>query len=303
MSTEEFVGQYGGKSNVALLLIASNDDHGYSSDAVQAAMSILSSRMGSADIQKLWSQELSRLEDLSERCILCHNEKVANIADSVPGLLALAVVGIGYTRKKYSFRPLDFNLCPRCLSTRGKPSHEGGKPKILWEDYYRHPLCEFYMSQGFSELRYGDEAKSVLRSSREQAFKDYVREIIPTMDAYERWADDFSSLTEKVDRVSDRLVNVILGLKSRLLQLSASVEASQPPSELRSFKDQFVDACRLHLEFFEQFGQSGLTRGATRFNGLERQESTLEANDTYRGACDTLIDALEERHLTFEDLE
>jgi hypothetical protein len=167
MSKEELIHRYGDKSDIELLLIARNYDGGYTDDAVDAATSLVLSRMGSADLQELWDKELNRLEDLDKKCSLCHAKDVAyseefylcgqektDIAKSIPGLIAYAAIGIGYTRKKLSYVTLQFKLCSQCLSDRTNASDATSKPRINWEEYYEHPLCKLYMALGYDELRH-----------------------------------------------------------------------------------------------------------------------------------------------------
>lgn len=167
MSKEELIHRYEDKSDIELLLIARNYDGGYTDDAIDAATSLVLSRMGSADLQELWDKELSRLEDLDKRCSLCGAEDIAyseefylcgqektDIAKSIPGLIALFAVGIGYTRKNLSYVKLEFKLCSRCLSERTKGSDAKSKPRISWEEYYQHPLRKLYMALGYQELRH-----------------------------------------------------------------------------------------------------------------------------------------------------
>jgi ribosomal protein S14 len=170
MLKEELIRQYENKSNIELLFIASNYDDGYTDEAIGAAMSLLLSRTGNADLQELWSEELGRLEHLDKKCSLCQREDIAysekfylcgqekrkmDIAKSLPGLLLFAAIGIGYTQHKisYSYVTLEFKLCSQCFSDRINALDTKSNPKISWEEYYKHPLCKLYMALGFNELR------------------------------------------------------------------------------------------------------------------------------------------------------
>jgi hypothetical protein len=166
MLSEELIRQYEDKSNIELLLIASNYDDGYSDEAVRTATSLLLSRTGKADLQALWCEELNSLEDLDKKCSLCYRKDVdytekfylcsqerIDITKSLPGLLSLAAIGIGYTKHKFSYVTLEFKLCSQCIFDRTNVSDTKSKPKIGWDEYYKHPLCKLYMALGFEELR------------------------------------------------------------------------------------------------------------------------------------------------------
>lgn len=166
MFREELIRQYENKPDIELLLTASNYDGGYTEDAVEAATSVLLSRHEhSIDIQGIWNEEVSRLWELDKGCSSCHRKEVAysekfylcseeelDLAKSVPGLLALTTLGIGYTQHKFSYVTLEFKLCSQCLFDRTDVSANESKPKISWEEYHKHPLCKLYICLGFTEL-------------------------------------------------------------------------------------------------------------------------------------------------------
>ncbi|MFC1995595.1 hypothetical protein ACFLVM_01800 [Chloroflexota bacterium] len=167
MVTGELLLIYQNKSNLELLLTAENYDNGYTDDAINTALLVLLSRFkDTTNIEQIREKEMARLSELAELCSICHNSDVVDTSDfyvcsegrtdvvkSIPGLVALAIVGFGYTKEKYNAVELEFRLCPQCLNDRSKYKKQGTKVIISWEDYHVHPLYAFYMLQGFTEIR------------------------------------------------------------------------------------------------------------------------------------------------------
>ena len=166
MIEEELIRQYESKSNIELLFIASNYINDFTEEAVNAATSLLRSRTGNANLREIWSEELKRLKDLDKKCSLCHKKDIVysenfylcsqekmDVAKSLPGFLGLVTIGIGYAQHKFNYVTLEFKLCAQCLFDRTNALDTKNKPKITWDEYYKHHLCKLYMVLGFEELR------------------------------------------------------------------------------------------------------------------------------------------------------
>jgi hypothetical protein len=167
MSDKYIRNQYEQKTNIELLLIATNNDSSWTNEAVETAKSILSSRYnGISDLEKAWNYEIQHLSKLAEACSLCQNLEVAYIKEfylctpeeldavrSIPGIALTAILGIGYTvRKRTRAVKLEFRLRSECLAKH--TIVQFGKKKVLinYEEYYRHPLCSLYYPLGYTDL-------------------------------------------------------------------------------------------------------------------------------------------------------
>jgi len=163
---------YQNEPNLKLLLIASDWDGSVPPEAVTVAESILCLRY---NVQKLnlntaWDEETWKSLDLDTKCSLCHNpdveyskyvyfctpeESQINLKESIPGIISLVTVGIGYKNGKVSYRYVtgNFKLCRNCFI-----SHHGlknnGTPIIDETEYCQHPLYQYYSLIGFREIRH-----------------------------------------------------------------------------------------------------------------------------------------------------
>jgi len=167
MDRDELQLQYENKSNIELLLIATNYDGGYVRDAVDTAFSVLLSRYKhTTNLEKIWNEEIGRLCELAEKCSVCQNPDVVYTEDfylcsearidtigSIPGIIALAAVGFGYAKEKYAAIKVEFRLCKQCLAQRTNTKKHGTEVSISWEEYNKHPLCSLYKPLGFTEIR------------------------------------------------------------------------------------------------------------------------------------------------------
>jgi hypothetical protein len=170
--TDEYLRNlYEQKSSIELLLIATNQDGGYTNEAVETARSLIFSRYrGISDLEEAWRHEIQRLSKLADGCSLCQDPKVAyskefylctpkevDILPSIPGFLTQFAFGIGYRRYKYRYVTLEFKLCQRCLAGRTRIKRSGQKElKMSNEDYYLHPLVSVFYHFGYTELRTQD---------------------------------------------------------------------------------------------------------------------------------------------------
>jgi hypothetical protein len=148
-----------------LPLIATNYDRSWTQETIRAATSVLFSRYdGKVTIEQLWNEELNHLTQLAQYCSICQNPEVVytehfflsteSVPDTSSVATALAVFASPVTRvlmMKYRAVKLEFRLCPKCLTKR---THRGlfGKEtlKISQQDYYHHPLCEFFIPLGLT---------------------------------------------------------------------------------------------------------------------------------------------------------
>jgi len=77
MNQGEPKSRYEVKSNIELLLIATNYDGGYTSDAVEiAATELLSRYKHGTSLRQVWDEEMKRLSERAEKCSLCQDLEV-----------------------------------------------------------------------------------------------------------------------------------------------------------------------------------------------------------------------------------
>ena len=166
MNQDRFRAQYETKSNIELLLIATNYDESYTNDAIKTATSILLSRYGNkADLEQIWNKEIGNLFELAEKCNICQNPAVAYAREfflcsltspdigSGIGIIAAIPFGAGFFREKYTVIKLDFRLCDQCLKERIYNKDNKEYVKISWQEYNSHPLCAFYKHLGYINIR------------------------------------------------------------------------------------------------------------------------------------------------------
>jgi hypothetical protein len=171
MLDNSLVNLYQNKSTIELLAIAQNYDDGYTKDAIEAANYLLQGRYEKeAALGESWKDELNRLTELAKRCSLCgqkdvvYSEKIKfcteeeskiDIKSSIPGLIAYFTIGVGYTinKKNYEYIETEFKLCQDCLSSHSNPNNN--KISLSWEDYYSHPMYQYYHLLGLKRLIMG----------------------------------------------------------------------------------------------------------------------------------------------------
>ncbi len=159
MSQSELKSRYEGKTNVELLLIATNYDGGYTNDAVEIATTELLSRYKHGlSLRQVWDEEMKRLSERAEKCSLCQNPEVVyakeffvcstptpDVARSGVWAVIGSFSGWSWLWEKQKCFQLQFRLCPECLAQH---TH-GRKVRISLQDYHMHPLLEFFRSLGY----------------------------------------------------------------------------------------------------------------------------------------------------------
>jgi hypothetical protein len=165
MIRDELRIQYERKSDIELLLIATNYDGGYRSDAVETATSVLLQRYNNMlNLEQIWNEEVGHLFESAEKCSICQNPEVVytkefflcslaspDVLESGIGLATFIVLGV--VREKYTAIKLEFRLCSQCLAKRTEKGPFREKVRISWQDYNAHPLCAFYKPLGYIDLR------------------------------------------------------------------------------------------------------------------------------------------------------
>ncbi len=157
MNQEGLQSLYREKSNTELLLIATNYDGGWRSDAVETATTELLSRYRHVvSLEQVWDEEMKRISELAARCSLCQNPEVVYSEDfslcRTPDLDGREVRAdielmpeLGTLSEKPGCFKLQFRLCPECLAQR---THSRGV-RISLQDYYTHPMGDFLRSLGY----------------------------------------------------------------------------------------------------------------------------------------------------------
>jgi len=157
MNQEGLQSLYRGKSNTELLLIATNYDGGWRSDAVETATTELLSRYKHVvSLEQVWDEEMKRISELTAKCSLCQNPEVVYSEDlsfcRTPDLDGKEVrAGIelfselGALPEKPECFQLQFRLCPECLAQR----RHRGRVRISLQDYYAHAMGDFFRSLGY----------------------------------------------------------------------------------------------------------------------------------------------------------
>jgi hypothetical protein len=158
---------YQRKSDVELILIATDDGSNYTSDAKDAASTILLSRHPAKwSVQAVRDEFFSRLNDLANKCSICQCPEVTeNIrfelctigtmdeTGSLAGMGSLLVLGVGFIQTKRSSIPLELKLCAKCAGERTLKTWKGTRLRITEDDCLSHPFYEFYKAQGYCDVR------------------------------------------------------------------------------------------------------------------------------------------------------
>ncbi len=166
MNQDRFRAQYEMKSNIELLIIATNYDESYTNDAIQTATSTLLSRYGNkVDLEQIWNKEIGYLFESADKCNICQNTAVVYARDfflcsptspdigSGIGIIAAIPFGVGFLKEKYTAVKLDFRLCDKCLKERIYTKDNKEYVKISWQEYNAHPLCALYKPLGYINIR------------------------------------------------------------------------------------------------------------------------------------------------------
>lgn len=160
MSQEGLQSLYRGKSNTELLLIATNYDGGWRSDAMETATTELLSRYKHVvSLEQVWDEEMKRISELAAKCSLCQNPEVVYSEDfslcrtpDLDGKVVRADIELfpelGALSEKPGCFQLRFRLCPECLAQR---THRR-RARISLEDYYAHPMRDFLKSLGYTYI-------------------------------------------------------------------------------------------------------------------------------------------------------
>ena len=160
MNQEGLQSLYRGKSNIELLLIATNYDGGWRSDAVETAtIELLSRYKHVVSLEQVRDEEMKRISELTAKCSLCQNPEVVYSEDfsfcRTPDLDGKEVrAGIelfsvlGALPEKPDCFQLQFRLCPECLAQR----RHRGRVRTSLQDYYAHPMRDFLKSLGYTYI-------------------------------------------------------------------------------------------------------------------------------------------------------
>jgi len=158
---------YQRKSDVELIMIATDDGANYTPDAMETASAILLSRHpGMWTVKAVRDDLLQQLTDLANKCSICRcPEVVSGIGfqlcttgamdedGSLAGMALLFVFGVGFVQTKRSSVPLELKLCADCLKERTVKTWRGTRIRITEEDCVSHPFYEFYKAQGYCDVR------------------------------------------------------------------------------------------------------------------------------------------------------
>lgn len=173
MTQAKFREIFSHKSNIELIRIADDQSGEYTLEAVQAALSLLSERLGAFNqIKDVLEMEIARLLKLTEKCSFCESDDVSysipfflckrrgiklDWSSIVLSAVSLPTLGAGVitTKRQFDTVKLTLNLCSNCENNKTKKRFLGGTKLCLEErDYYNHPLCELYFTFGFTELKF-----------------------------------------------------------------------------------------------------------------------------------------------------
>jgi hypothetical protein len=158
---------YQRKSDVELIVIATDDVTNYTPDAMETASAVLLSRHpGMWTVEAVRDDLLQQLTDLANKCSICRcPEVVSSIGfqlctmealeedSSVAGMALLFVLGAGFVRTKQSSVLLELKLCVNCLKERTVKTWKGTRIQITEDDCVSHPFYEFYKAQGYCDVR------------------------------------------------------------------------------------------------------------------------------------------------------
>ena len=158
---------YQRKSDVELIVIATDDSSNYTSDAKETASAILMSRHpGKWTVQAVRDDLFQQLTSLANKCSICQCPEVTSSigfqlcttgeldeAGSLAGMGLLLVLGVGFVQTKQSSIPLELKLCANCLKERTVKTWKGTRLRITVDDCLSHPLYDFYKAQGYCDVR------------------------------------------------------------------------------------------------------------------------------------------------------